>query len=84
VPVGELIESGLTITAIGMGVVFVLLTALVGIIQAMSALAAILQPQTPVVAPGAAPAGAPSDDEVIPVIAAAIAAYRGRHRKQSK
>jgi sodium pump decarboxylase gamma subunit len=74
-------ESGLTITAIGMGVVFILLTLLVGIIQAMSVLAHALggKPVASAKAP-ALSAARTTDEDIIPVIAAAISAYRSRHR----
>jgi len=75
----ELIQAGLVITAIGMGVVFVLLTALVGIIGAMSALAKALEP-APVAGPQRPATALPArDQDVIPVIAAAIHAWRERH-----
>ena len=77
---GELFQTGLTITAVGMGVVFVLLTMLVGIIQAMSALAARLTPETPATATATQVSPAAGDAETIAVIAAAIGAYRARHR----
>jgi sodium pump decarboxylase gamma subunit len=72
--VSALIESGLTITVIGMGVVFILLTLLVWIIQAMSRFAAAIGGDLSP-APAAAPAG---DGETIAVISAAIDAYRRR------
>jgi len=74
----ELLEAGLNVTAIGMGVVFVLLTALVYIIRGMSALCARLEGPLP--APTGAPA-APSalpNQELVGVISAAIAAHRAR------
>lgn len=72
-----LIESGLTITVIGMGVVFMLLTLLVWIIQVMSKFAAMIGGDISP-APAAAAAG---DDETIAVITAAIGAWRRRHRQ---
>ena len=76
----DLIQSGLTITAIGMGVVFILLTLLVGIIQGMSALAIRLggRPESTTAAAAARPAP-PRDGELVAVIAAAISAYRQSH-----
>jgi len=66
----QLIDAGLTITFIGMSVVFVLLTTLVGVVTAMSALCRRF-------APGEAPRSADAaNDEVIGVIAAAISQYR--------
>ena len=73
-----LLEAGLSITFIGMTVVFVLLTLLVGIIRGMSILAARIegsQPATPAAAPAAS-----DETEITGIIAAAIAAYRGRRR----
>jgi len=69
----QLIDAGFTITLIGMSVVFVLLTALVGIINAMSALCRRFAPEAP------RQAAAPDrDDELVSVIAAAITQYRQR------
>ena len=66
----QLLEAGLTVTFIGMSVVFVMLTALVGIITAMSALCGRWAPAAP-------PAAKPEEDaELMSVIAAAIAHYR--------
>lgn len=66
----QLIDAGLTITLIGMSVVFVLLTTLVGVVTAMSALcrrfAAEAAPQSVSAA----------DNEIIGVITAAINHYR--------
>lgn len=73
-----LLEAGLSITFIGMTVVFALLTLLVGIIRGMSSLAAWIEGGQPA-APSAAPPAA-DETEVTGVIAAAIAAYRGRRR----
>ena len=69
----QLLQAGLNVTAIGMGVVFVLLTMLVFIIRGMSALAAHFED-----ADAAAPASATTPDELITVISAAIAAHRRR------
>lgn len=66
----QLIDAGLTITVIGMSVVFLLLTTLVGVVTAMSALCRRFAPE-PARADGAA-----AEDEVIGVIAAAIRQYR--------
>jgi sodium pump decarboxylase gamma subunit len=66
----QLIDAGITVTLIGMSVVFVLLTALVGIISAMSWLCSRIAPAT-------TPAAAPDpDDEIVSVIAAGITQYR--------
>jgi sodium pump decarboxylase gamma subunit len=71
----SLIDTGLMITLIGMSVVFVLLTALVGIIHAMSALCRRFAPAAAAV-PGS-PAGS-DDAEIVSVIAAAVSLYRSR------
>jgi len=69
----QLIDAGFTITLIGMSVVFVLLTALVGIINVMSALCRRFAPEAP------KQAAVPDlDDELVSVIAAAITQYRQR------
>lgn len=68
----QLIEAGLTVTLIGMTVVFVLLTTLVGVVMAMSALCQRFAPEAPPVPKSA------EDDELVSVIAAAINHYRRR------
>ena len=68
----ELLNAGLTITLIGMSVVFFLLTALVGIITGMSALCRRFAPEVP------PPQKDCDDDELISVIAAAINHHRRR------
>jgi sodium pump decarboxylase gamma subunit len=79
----QLLEAGFNITAIGMGVVFVLLTLLVFIIRGMSALSRMLEgpaqsaTAAPVPVPG--PANALPQQELVSVISAAITAYRKRH-----
>ena len=66
----QLIDAGLTITLIGMSVVFVLLTTLVGVVTAMSALCRRFAPEDP-------PQGsAAADGELIGIIAAAVNRYR--------
>jgi sodium pump decarboxylase gamma subunit len=81
----ELLEAGLNLTAIGMGVVFVLLTLLVGIIRGMSALSRTLEAAFPVASasasapvPAAAASGSTGQQELVGVISAAIAAHRRR------
>ena len=72
-------EAGLNVTAIGMGVVFVLLTLLVGIIQGMSAFSRLFETPAPSSPNQAAPAsGSPSQHELVSVISAAIAAHRNK------
>jgi len=79
----QLLQAGLNVTAIGMGVVFVLLTLLVGIIRGMSALSRMLEAAFPA---AAAPAGraapATANQELVGVITAAIAAHRKRSQKR--
>jgi len=78
----SLMQAGLNITAVGMGVVFVLLTLLVFIIRGMSALARLLEgpsPESGQVTASPAAAGSISNLELVSVVSAAIAAYRKRH-----
>jgi sodium pump decarboxylase gamma subunit len=81
----ELLQAGLNLTAIGMGVVFVLLTLLVGIIRGMSALSRTLEAafptasaSTPASPPPTAAIRSPGQQELVGVISAAIAAHRRR------
>ena len=79
----QLLQAGLNLTAIGMGVVFVLLTLLVGVVHGMSALSRALEAAFPTAAPaagkGAGAASAPrSEQQLVGVISAAIAAHRRR------
>ena len=75
-----LLQDGFELTLIGMGVVFVLLTLLVGIIRGMSALSQWIEQTMPAPAAAAAPAprrvGHPAEHELVGVISAAIAAHR--------
>ena len=73
-----LLEEGLVLMVIGMGVVFVLLTLLVFVVQAVSKLSHTLAPAAPTAA--AAPPGQPvtADEEVVSVISAAIRMSRRR------
>jgi sodium pump decarboxylase gamma subunit len=66
----QLLDAGLTVTLIGMTVVFILLTALVGVVSAMSALCQRFFPEPPPVE------RVSEDDELIGVITAAINHYR--------
>jgi oxaloacetate decarboxylase gamma subunit len=79
----QLLQAGLNVTAIGMGVVFVLLTALVFIIRGMSALCHAIEsrmPAAPQPAPRAATpaptATSSQTQEIVSVISAAVAAHR--------
>ena len=77
----ELIEAGLSVTGIGMSVVFVLLTAMVGIVRVMSRLSAFLERSGSSVMPEQSSTPAPLDDaELVGVVGAAVQAYRNRHR----
>lgn len=69
----ELLAAGLEITLLGMGVVFVLLTALVFVVQGMSWLAHRLGGPPDLTPAGDAP---PGDTRLTAAIAAAIHAYR--------
>lgn len=78
-----LLQAGLNVTGIGMGVVFVLLAVLVGIIRAMSALCFRLAGEPPEPSAGnTPPTGQAADAELTGVISAAIAAHRKRRRHQ--
>lgn len=75
----ELMAAGVEITLIGMGVVFVLLTLLIFIVQAMSKLAHLIGGSPTEMAAAAA---APSDTRLTAAITAAIHAYRARHGRE--
>ena len=70
----ESLETGLILMAAGMGTVFLLLAALVFIIQGVSKLSRRLDRAVPVTAPPQA--AKPADTELVTVIGAAVAAYR--------
>ena len=79
----QLLQAGLNVTAIGMGVVFVLLTALVFIIRGMSALSHAIEGKLPAAPQPATRATTPTADtgsnhsqEIVSVISAAVAAHR--------
>lgn len=63
----ELLQAGLTVTLMGMGVVFVLLTLLVGVVHGMSRFARMIDTSLP-----------NADEELVGVITAAVTAYRNR------
>ena len=77
-----LLQDGLNLTAIGMGVVFVLLTSLVFIVRGMSALSRVVQGpdiparETQATSPATGPAA--PEAELVIAISAAIAQYRKR------
>jgi sodium pump decarboxylase gamma subunit len=76
----QLLQAGLNVTAIGMSVVFVLLTLLVFVIRGMSALTRAIDSAFPALPePAAAVSASPTGHELVSVISAAIAAHR---RKQ--
>jgi len=74
-----LLQEGLNVTAIGISVVFILLTLLVGIIRGMSAFSRMIEAAMPSV-PNAdlSESAAQSSHELVSVIGAAIAAHRKR------
>jgi sodium pump decarboxylase gamma subunit len=71
------LEAGLTVTLVGMSVVFVLLTLLVGVVQTMSHLSRLIERGAAAASAGATPTP-PIDEEVVGVIGAAIRMYRRR------
>ena len=75
----QLLQAGLNVTAIGMGVVFVLLTLLVFIIRGMSALCRTIEGARPEQLTASGP-NTPQqlDAQLVGVISAAIAAHRNK------
>jgi sodium pump decarboxylase gamma subunit len=71
------LEAGFTVTLVGMGVVFVLLTLLVGVIQSMSYLSRLIDGGMKPAPAGSAQAPV-MDEEIVGVISAAIRMYRRR------
>ena len=71
----ESLETGLILMAAGMGTVYLLLAALVFVIQGVSKLSRRLDRAVPVTAPPQAAKPA-ADTELVTVIGAAVAAYR--------
>lgn len=83
----QLIESGLTVTLIGMGTVFLLLTLLVWIVQLMSRISRQLgadSADAPAAVPAvpAVPEGGGEDQELVGVVGAAVRMYRNRHGRR--
>tara|TARA_R110002049_G_scaffold23705_4_gene84045 strand:+ start:350 stop:643 length:294 start_codon:yes stop_codon:yes gene_type:complete len=81
----ELLQDGLALMALGMGVVFVFLTILVISVTLMSKLIGRYQPAPVAVETGkkASPSSVSSahDDEVMAVISAAVHRYRSARRR---
>jgi len=80
----ELLQAGLNITAIGMGVVFILLTMMVFIIRGMSALALRIAPPAPAGKHAAAQnkaSPALRDEQLVSVISAAVTMHRHRRKE---
>jgi sodium pump decarboxylase gamma subunit len=77
--VTSLLQEGLNVTAIGISVVFILLSLLVGIIRGMSAISRSIENAMPA---AAGPSGSPplpqSNQQLVSVIGAAIAVHRKR------
>lgn len=76
-----LLEQGIELMLVGMGVVMVFLLGLVGVVRVMSALVARLAPDAvPAASPAAAPAAAPAavDARTLAVIREAIRHHRGQ------
>jgi Na+-transporting methylmalonyl-CoA/oxaloacetate decarboxylase gamma subunit len=73
----ELLEAGLTVTLVGLGVVFALLTTLVGIIRSMSYLSHLIDGGAPAAA--AAAQDVTVEDEIVSAISAAIRRYERNH-----
>lgn len=72
--VSQLLSAGLNVTIIGMGVVFVLLTLLVGIVHLMSAFSQLFSAAVP-----DAVLMSDIDPELVSAISAAIHRYRRSH-----
>lgn len=73
-----LLEDGLMVTLIGMGTVFVLLTALIGLVHLMSRVSRLLEGPAPAAAPGAGSRAI--DPKVLSAIGAAVRRYRDERR----
>lgn len=79
----QLLSEAGSLLAVGMGVVFTFLTALVFCIQAMSAVVNRYFPEPVVAEPKLArPTATPQTDQaVVAAVSAAVHAYRARHNK---
>lgn len=80
-PVTELLLDGLRLMAIGMGIVFLFLLLLIGILRLLSGAVSRFAPEPPATIAHPPLAGEIQDPERIAVIAAAIARYRADHRR---
>lgn len=76
----EQLQAGFTVTLMGMGVVFVLLTLLVGVVQGMSRLCRLIEGAAPAVRAAEGPPVV--EDEIVSVIGAAVATYRHQHKRR--
>lgn len=79
----ELLQEGVVLMIVGMGVVFVLLTLLVFVVQAVSKLSNAL---APVAAPSALPLSSGRtgaiDEEIVSAIGAAVRQHRRRRNRE--
>jgi sodium pump decarboxylase gamma subunit len=73
----EQLQAGVTVTLMGMGVVFVLLTLLVYVVHGMSKLCRMIEGAAPATTTGGAPA---VEEEIVSAIGAAVSTYRRRHK----
>lgn len=73
----EQLQAGFTVTLMGMGVVFVLLTLLVYVVQGMSKLCRMIEGAPPAASTSGTPA---VEDEIVSVIGAAVSTYRRKHK----
>jgi sodium pump decarboxylase gamma subunit len=75
----EQLQDGFTVTLMGMGVVFLLLTTLVGVVQAMSRLCRLLEGEPVSTATASTPVAV--EEEIVSAIGAAITAYRQQRKR---
>ncbi len=88
----DVFQAGVDVTLIGLGVAFVLLTVLIFVVHAMSAVARLIEAERPQLAAAAAPATATAtakpplaepqsvEPHIAGVVAAAVRMYRTRRR----